>query len=218
MTPDLSFNTAMSFITNTNWQNYAPEATVSYFSNMVALAMHNWMSAADGHRGCHRHRARLRPALGERARQLLGGHDPRHALRPAADLPGLRAVPGLAGRAAELRALHAGDDAGGREADHRAGAGGLAGSHQDAGHQRRRLLQRQLRASLREPDAAHQPAADALHLPDPGRADLHLRQDGGQHEAGLGALRGDDLHVRRSGSASATGPRRRATRTSRGSA
>ena len=48
MTPDLSFNTAMSFMTNTNWQNYTPEATVSYFSNMVALAMHNWMSAATG--------------------------------------------------------------------------------------------------------------------------------------------------------------------------
>jgi K+-transporting ATPase ATPase A chain len=48
MTPDLSFNTAMSFTTNTNWQNYVPEATVSYFSNMVSLAMHNWMSAATG--------------------------------------------------------------------------------------------------------------------------------------------------------------------------
>jgi len=48
MTPDLSFNAAMSFMTNTNWQNYSPETTVSYFSNMVALAMHNWMSAATG--------------------------------------------------------------------------------------------------------------------------------------------------------------------------
>jgi K+-transporting ATPase ATPase A chain len=48
MTPDLSFNTAWSFTTNTNWQNYVPEAVVSYFSNMVALAIHNWMSAATG--------------------------------------------------------------------------------------------------------------------------------------------------------------------------
>src|SRR4029077_16549964 len=48
MTPDLAFNTANSFTTNTNWQNYVPEAVVSYFSNMVALAMHNWMSAACG--------------------------------------------------------------------------------------------------------------------------------------------------------------------------
>src|SRR5947209_6650267 len=48
MTPDLSFNTANSFTTNTNWQNYVPEATISYFSNMVSLAIHNWMSAATG--------------------------------------------------------------------------------------------------------------------------------------------------------------------------
>ena len=48
MTADLSFNTAVSFTTNTNWQNYVPEATVSYFSNMVSLAVHNWMSAATG--------------------------------------------------------------------------------------------------------------------------------------------------------------------------
>lgn len=48
MTADLAFNTAISFTTNTNWQSYSPEATVSYFSNMVALAIHNWMSAAVG--------------------------------------------------------------------------------------------------------------------------------------------------------------------------
>ncbi|HET6384391.1 MAG TPA: potassium-transporting ATPase subunit KdpA [Armatimonadota bacterium] len=48
MTPDLSFGTAVSFTTNTNWQSYTPEATISYLSNMVALAIHNWMSAAAG--------------------------------------------------------------------------------------------------------------------------------------------------------------------------
>jgi K+-transporting ATPase ATPase A chain len=48
MTPDLAANTAVSFATNTNWQNYTPETTVSYFSNMVSLAVHNWMSAATG--------------------------------------------------------------------------------------------------------------------------------------------------------------------------
>jgi K+-transporting ATPase ATPase A chain len=48
MTPDLAFNTAVSFTTNTNWQAYSPELTISYFSNMVALAIHNWASAAVG--------------------------------------------------------------------------------------------------------------------------------------------------------------------------
>ena len=48
MTPDLAFNTAVSFTTNTNWQGYSPEISISYFSNMVALAIHNWASAAVG--------------------------------------------------------------------------------------------------------------------------------------------------------------------------
>jgi len=48
MTPDLAYNTATSFTTNTNWQSYVPEQTVSYFSNMISLAIHNWMSAATG--------------------------------------------------------------------------------------------------------------------------------------------------------------------------
>ncbi len=48
MTPHLAFNTAASFTTNTNWQSYVPETTVNYWSNMVALAIHNWMSAATG--------------------------------------------------------------------------------------------------------------------------------------------------------------------------
>ena len=48
MTPDLAFNTAASFTTNTNWQAYTPETTVSYFTNMAALATHNFFSAAAG--------------------------------------------------------------------------------------------------------------------------------------------------------------------------
>ena len=48
MTPDLAFNTAISFTTNTNWQAYGGESTMSYFSQMVALASHNFFSAATG--------------------------------------------------------------------------------------------------------------------------------------------------------------------------
>src|SRR6266403_267378 len=44
----LAFNTAVSFTTNTNWQSYSGEATMSYFSQMVALAFHNFASAATG--------------------------------------------------------------------------------------------------------------------------------------------------------------------------
>ncbi|MEW6531412.1 MAG: potassium-transporting ATPase subunit KdpA [Thermodesulfobacteriota bacterium] len=45
---DLAFNTAVSFVTNTNWQNYAGEKTLSYFSQMVGLTFQNFVSAAVG--------------------------------------------------------------------------------------------------------------------------------------------------------------------------
>ena len=48
LAPDLAFNTAASFTTNTNWQNYAGESTLSYFSQMVGLVFHNFVSAAAG--------------------------------------------------------------------------------------------------------------------------------------------------------------------------
>ena len=48
VTPDCSFNTATSFTTNTNWQSYVGETTMSYFSQMVGLAFHNFVSAATG--------------------------------------------------------------------------------------------------------------------------------------------------------------------------
>jgi K+-transporting ATPase ATPase A chain len=48
MTPDLAFNTAVSFTTNTNWQNYSGESTFSYFVQMAGLTMHNFTSAAAG--------------------------------------------------------------------------------------------------------------------------------------------------------------------------
>jgi K+-transporting ATPase ATPase A chain len=46
--PDLAWNTAASFTTNTNWQFYSPESTMSYFTEMMGLAMHNFWSAAAG--------------------------------------------------------------------------------------------------------------------------------------------------------------------------
>jgi K+-transporting ATPase ATPase A chain len=48
VTPDLAFNTAWSFTSNTNWQSYVPETTLSYFVQMTGLTMHNFTSAAAG--------------------------------------------------------------------------------------------------------------------------------------------------------------------------
>jgi len=48
MAPDLALNTAISFITNTNWQNYGGESTLSYLAQMLGLAPQNFLSAATG--------------------------------------------------------------------------------------------------------------------------------------------------------------------------
>jgi len=46
--PDLAFNTSVSFVTNTNWQSYAGETTMSYLVQMLGLTVHNFLSAATG--------------------------------------------------------------------------------------------------------------------------------------------------------------------------
>jgi len=48
MSPDAALNTAVSFVSNTNWQDYAPETTVSYLTQMSALSVQNFLSAATG--------------------------------------------------------------------------------------------------------------------------------------------------------------------------
>ena len=48
LTPDLAFNTAVSFVTNTNWQAYGGESTMSYLTQMLGLTVHNFVSAATG--------------------------------------------------------------------------------------------------------------------------------------------------------------------------
>ena len=76
VTPDSSFNTAVSFATNTNWQGYGGETTMSYLTQMLGLTVQNFVSAATGMavlvaliRGFARH-------IGQDHRQLLGGPDP----------------------------------------------------------------------------------------------------------------------------------------------
>ena len=48
VTPDLAFNTAISFVTNTNWQSYGGETSLSYLTQMLALTVQNFLSAASG--------------------------------------------------------------------------------------------------------------------------------------------------------------------------
>ena len=145
--------------------------------------------------GGDRHRAgggadpRLCPRLGQDRRQFLGRYHPLHALCADPDLRALRVVPGLAGHAADARRLCRRHHAGRRQADHRGRPGRLAGRHQDARHQWRRLLQRQCRASVREPDRAVELRADHLDLRARRGADQRVRPHGRQPAPGLGDAR-----------------------------
>ena len=147
VSPDQSFNTAMSFMTNTNWQWYSGESTMSYLVQMAALAVQNFVSAAAGIavaialiRGFARHET---DKIGNFWVDLTRAH----GLRVDSDLDRRRADPGPARLDSELPALHRGEDGRGRDADDRAGAGRVPGRHQAARNERRRLLQRQLVAS-----------------------------------------------------------------------
>ena len=100
----LAFNTAVRFVTNTNWQSYGGETTMSYFSQMVGLTVQNFVSAATGMAVAVAAGARLRAAPGDDRRQLLGRPDAHHALRAAAAVDRRRARAGRARRAADPRA------------------------------------------------------------------------------------------------------------------
>ncbi len=138
---------------------------------------------------------RLRAPLGRDHRQLLGRSDPDDALHPAAAVRDPGAGPRVPGGGADVRRVSQGDGgpaervrrAGGRQgrqarsrregaahdqeveahrAGHRGGPGRLPDRHQAARHQRGRLLQRQLGAPVREPDAAVELPGDAVDPPD----------------------------------------------------
>ena len=100
---DLTFNTAVSFATNTNWQNYGGESTLSYFSQMVGLTTQNFVSAATGIALL----IALIRAFARASAKTVGNFwvdlTRSHALRAAAAVDRRRAHPGLAGRAAEPR-------------------------------------------------------------------------------------------------------------------
>src|SRR2546425_1243031 len=149
----------------------------------------------------HLARGRLHPwhrAAGTgRDRQLLGRSGPLHALGPVAVLHRRRAPAGLAGRRAEPAALRQG------HADRCEGATDCArsrrvtGNHQGVGHQRRRVLQREQRASVREPDAALELHRDVRDLRDLGRPHLHARRHDRLSPAWLGGVGPDGGPVSR---------------------
>ena len=102
---DLAFNTASSFVTNTNWQNYGGESTLSYLAQMLGLTHQNFLSAATGHRAGRGPHPGFRPRVGQHRRQLLGRCHPLHPLRASAALHPVCPLSRLAGHPADAGAL-----------------------------------------------------------------------------------------------------------------
>ena len=84
MAPDLAFNTAVSFVTNTNWQSYGGETTLSHFSQMAGLTVQNFVSAAAGIAMALAVTRAFARSGAQDGRQFLGRSHPRDALRAAA--------------------------------------------------------------------------------------------------------------------------------------
>ena len=153
MTPALAWNTAVSFVTNTNWQAYSGESTQGHLVQMAGLAVQNFVSAAVGMavaialvRGFAR---RNTGELGNFWVDLVRG-----TMRILLPISIIAAIVLVAGGAIQNFHLHdqVVNTLAGGAADHHRRPGGQPGGHQGTRHQRRRLLQRQLRAPVREPE------------------------------------------------------------------
>ena len=166
----LAFNTAVSFVTNTNWQSYSPELTLGYTVQLAGLAVQNFVSAAVGIavaialvRGFA---ARRSDTLGNFWVDLVRG-----TFRLLLPLSIVAAIALLtAGVIQNFNGFTEVQTITRRHAGAPGRPGRLAGGDQGARHQRRRLLQRQLRAPVREPDAVDEPPRDPAAARDPVRA------------------------------------------------
>ena len=211
--PTSSFNTAASFTTNTNWQGYVGES-----DDELPHARWPGSPGTTSSPPPPASRSRSRSRAGSRARcpraapRTIGNfwvdltRATVYILLPLCDRRA-RSCSSRQGVIQNLAPYREVTTLEGAQADDRDGAGRLAGGDQAARHQRRRLLQRQRRAPLREPDAAHELPLDAPDLRDPGRAHLHVRAHGARPAPGLGALRGDGRPLLRRRRPSPTGPR-----------
>ena len=194
---DVTFNTVSSFVTNTNWQYYGGETTLTYFSQMMGLTVENFVSAAVGIcvviamiRGII---SRSGSSLGnfwqDLVRTLL------YVLLPLSVIGTLLLV--SQGVIQNLGPLHHRAHAGRRHAVARPGPGRVADRDQAARDQRRRVLQHQLGVPVRERQPVLELRRDAVHHLDSGCAHLHVRADGRQPPPGLGDLRRDVRALRR---------------------
>ena len=203
VSPDSSLNTAVSFVTNTNWQGYGGETTMSYLTQMLGLTVQNFVSAATGMailvafiRGLTRHNTRdLGNFWVDLTRSTL------YILLPLSIVLALVLVSqGVVQTFAPyatanlVQPVCRGRRSNDYHANDRRWSGCFADCDQTAGHQRRRVLQRQLGPPLGKPHAIVEFPGNVVDPAHPGRAVLHLWQDGGRYPPGLGDPgRHDDL-------------------------
>ena len=211
--PALSFNTIVSFMTNTNWQNYGGETTMSYFSQIGVLTVQQFVSAAVGIavaiamvRGFSR---RNSPTIGnfwvDITRCML------YILLPIVFLAGIvivgqGAVQTLAGPVS----IH--DVAERRHSDHPPWPRWVHGHDHADRDQRGWVLRCRPDPPLREPNGIHQPALHLAHPLHPVLAHLHLRQDGKEHPPRCRSARRHGADLTAPGSASPATPSTRTTR------
>ncbi len=197
VSPDLGFNTANSFVTNTNWQSYVPETTLSYFVQMAGLTVHNFTSAAAGLaiaialvRGFARQSIKtvgnfwvdmtratlyiLMPISIIAALVLCsqGVIQNLHPYTVATTLEGAKQTIAQGPVASQ-------------EAIKMLGTNGGGFFNANSAH------------PFRESDSVLQHVPDVSHLPDSRGSDLHVRKDGAGYPAGLGALHRDGGPVAR---------------------
>ena len=196
-TPDLSFNTSVSFVSNTNWQSYVGETTLSYLTQMLGLTVQNFVSAAMGIAVL----AALIRGLARRSAQTIGNfwvdltRSTLYILLPLSTVLALALV--SQGVIQNLKAydtvslvqpIKDADSNDVTEQQIAARPRGVADRHQAAWHQWRRFLQRQFRTPLREPNTAEQFPGDVFDPRDLRGALLHVWGDGRRHASRLGSV------------------------------
>ena len=216
--PSLSFNTAVSFLTNTNWQTYAGESTMSHLSQMLALVLHQYMSAAMGMAVA----IAFTRAIIRRRSNTLGNfwvdliRSTTRILLPISLL--FACGVHVPGRDPELPSLAHGQHHVPRRASTATArpsppkldpwrTSGEHGTDRGSRRQRWRLLQRQHRPPLSGTERPARPAGHVARHPVALRLPVHLRQSGRLDAPRLGRARldgdpvrgGEHLHLRRRG-------------------
>ncbi len=186
-----AFETAASFTTNTNWQSYSGETMMSYFSQMTQLAFHNFTSAACGVAAA----VALARGIARRSAGKIGNfwvdlvRGTLYLFLPLSFLFALLFV--QQGAIQNFAHYVTATTLEGAKQVLAMGPVASQVGDQAAGDERRRLLQRQRRASVREPDALDELPVDVRDLRHPRRAYLHLRAHGEEPAPRVGAVGGD---------------------------